>query len=643
MPVRKRKAHTPPPASRLPLAVASPPASTRLEEKLDDLVSLLRCQAVERSSTVPGPAQQQPTPPSMGRFANELNTPSSSAAGAAAVYSDSRYSTTGLARDPEIGIDTACGVVQLLRPGSPGKDVSDSPIFGDMAAHYVPERIAEERLVLFRTTFLAIVPFVHLPHSLNAAELCREKPFLWLNIMALTTKTVSEQFAMEETIWDIISRRIVVHHMVNLDLLLGLIAFCSWSHYFKRDKPFMSTLTPLAVAMAMELGLHHDIAKKPVTRRKQGGVVSRTSPSPRTTEERRTILAVFHLTSACLRILGKGQETPLDRVLSLQVRCQIINNQVTSPADEAEEESSKAPMSGMLISALLGQLADIRDSLPAHIISERVCQFYLAHTELAIRENFLSRRPPTKPTSQESQFQRTKDLESVLTTAERWLGVLGSLPFGDWAGVSVDLFTQMTHTLVVLFKLSTLATTNHESLPGWDTDDVRQRANVLAILDVWIETIQQLPGVLRIIDAEGPRRGLFFKTPTLLKAIRQLFVTELGPMQQQYQQPQGDNPPPPPKMGERAGARLVTQPVVMLSPESAGPQSAFRGATSTEASRSAASTGDFFLSNDGTGAYGNLPQFTGGDDSMIMDDFLFNLAEEPWLADIIGQSWEIEM
>ena len=54
------------------------------------------------------------------------------------------------------------------------------------------------------------------------------KPFLWLVIMALTTKSVREQLAMLETIWRIISQRIIIQQYADMDLLLGIVAFGAW-------------------------------------------------------------------------------------------------------------------------------------------------------------------------------------------------------------------------------------------------------------------------------------------------------------------------------------------------------------------------------------------------------------------------------
>lgn len=87
----------------------------------------------------------------------------------------------------------------------------------------------------------------------------------------------------------------------------------------------------------------------------------------------------------------------------------------------------------------------------------------------------------------------------------------------------MDTFSQFTHSLVVLFRLST----HQEPGCGWDRDEVRRRADVFAILDRACELMDAVPGHLDMVDAEGPRSGLFFKTPYLLRAIKSLFAAEL--------------------------------------------------------------------------------------------------------------------
>lgn len=204
--------------------------NSRLEEKLDDLVTLLRSQAVEKANTPPMVHHGSPQSYSSKHGSPGMPTPGTSAAGSVSASlssADSPYATNPFRpQDPDLMISMDSNVVHYLRPAEPL--AASSPIFNDVAVHNVPEAVAEESLENFRRAFVTTFPFVLLPPSMSSAELLIQKPFLWLNIMALTTKMVSRQFAMEETIWQIISRRIVVQQHASMDLLLGVICFASW-------------------------------------------------------------------------------------------------------------------------------------------------------------------------------------------------------------------------------------------------------------------------------------------------------------------------------------------------------------------------------------------------------------------------------
>ena len=126
-------------------------------------------------------------------------------------------------------LDKETNVMHLIRSDKLATySEHNSPILQDVSTHNISERQAEEQLEIFRKHFLTFFPLVYIPKDKKAAELRTEKPFLWLVIMSLTNRNVAEQFAMEETVWKVISQRIVVQHHVSLDLMQGIVAFAAW-------------------------------------------------------------------------------------------------------------------------------------------------------------------------------------------------------------------------------------------------------------------------------------------------------------------------------------------------------------------------------------------------------------------------------
>jgi hypothetical protein len=152
-------------------------------------------------------------------------------------------------------------------------------------------------------------------------------------------------------------------------------------------------------------------------------------------------------------------------------------------------------------------------------------------------------------------------------------------------GITVDHFAQFLFALVVLFRLTTIT----ES--GWDNDQVRHRLDVLDVLDRCCSIIDQIPSALGIIDAEGPRSGLLFKTTYLLRAIKTLFQTELVQVKQANE-----------KRAQSSG------------------------------------------SGSGSGVGGDgTDNGLGIDTNMLMiDNFLMNLGDEPWMSDVLWPSWDVQ-
>jgi hypothetical protein len=234
----------------------------------------------------------------------------------------------------------------------------------------------------------------------------------------------------------------------------------------------------------------------------------------------------------------------MDILLAAQVKCQVLTNQLIHLyIEEPANGESSSDLPAVLMSALLGRLNNIRNSLPPsafsaseyfnnpdpsysslnsdHVITESV-QFYLSNAELTILEFSLNRPPPQQDPTGAVQLRRLQDLNSLLNSAERWTSLFLEMPLKQWVGINVDLFSQFTHNLVVLCRLQTA------DEPGWDRDEVRRRADVVEILNGAKKMMDSVPIELGMVDADGPRSGLFFKTAYLLEAIKNLFLREIG-------------------------------------------------------------------------------------------------------------------
>lgn len=98
-----------------------------------------------------------------------------------------------------------------------------SPGISDLSSHE-----SEECLNHFRTFKLQYFPFVHIPPEKSAGQLRKERPFLWLCVMAISTKSTARQHDLGLKIRQIVAQEMVVQSDESIDLLLGLLTFIGW-------------------------------------------------------------------------------------------------------------------------------------------------------------------------------------------------------------------------------------------------------------------------------------------------------------------------------------------------------------------------------------------------------------------------------
>ncbi len=139
---------------------------SRLEDKLDDIVSLLRTQN-------PVPTASSPTSPT-------LLTP----------YSDNSSKDT---------------------PSEPVSNV-----------------LTDRDLAEFHDQHLCYFPFMDLPRTTTAAQLQLEKPILSLAIHTICTKALSKQRPLAKLIKETLAFKLMVDNDRSLDMLLALLLVITW-------------------------------------------------------------------------------------------------------------------------------------------------------------------------------------------------------------------------------------------------------------------------------------------------------------------------------------------------------------------------------------------------------------------------------
>lgn len=191
--------------------------TTRLEEKLDDLVSLIKAGA--HPSTVNASPYSNASPDNSTYY-----------------VATEKIASTLTRNEPERGIfsnssNNYIHNIQALTPVSDDYTGSSYHILpsGSSDTSGEPSPVeAEQNLLHFQTYKSKYFPFMSLPSTTTAKQLRQDRPFLWLCIMAVGSKSTSQQQALGSRIRQTIAQELVVQSERSIDHLLGLLTFIGW-------------------------------------------------------------------------------------------------------------------------------------------------------------------------------------------------------------------------------------------------------------------------------------------------------------------------------------------------------------------------------------------------------------------------------
>jgi hypothetical protein len=244
--------------------------TSRLEEKLDGIATLLK------SATQGAP---------VGALNIPLESGSSSRGGVseAAVVTDFSHHEHTYARQIPSVHDTGHCPTPIASPSSSSKStlVNCQPPLLHPSLVPSPED-AELFLNKFRTDFAKHVPFIVISPSITSYQLCQERPILWVCVMTVACNNSTRQIALSNEVRAIFGREAFVKGTKSMDLLLGILVYATWyeafldrqpysiktretmpANYFScfrdlhhsMDRPIYVTLLQVALAILYELGL----------------------------------------------------------------------------------------------------------------------------------------------------------------------------------------------------------------------------------------------------------------------------------------------------------------------------------------------------------------------------------------------------
>ncbi|KAH0439642.1 hypothetical protein CcaCcLH18_02752 [Colletotrichum camelliae] len=381
---------------------------TRLEEKLDDLVSFLR-------------AEKGLPPAQSDRHAIEDDCEEDE---------DDNSDEVELLQNPspDAAIPTPATTVAKWPSTSGSPSGWEAPLTDELS----PAE-AEESLRKFREETILFFPFHYIPPHVSCQQLKETHPFLWLNIMSVTSRSNKRRLALGDKIREIIFQRIVVEREKNLDLLLGLIATLGWASY--------ATKGPEGVRWSSIL------------------------------EEYAKILT----------------QTDLDQDKSLValVRMQLIINQIQSmgligsnPNQELRElytSTLRSQLQGIIGNENLGPAASIH-------LTAAVLEHY-HFTELLILESSLC---SSSHQSTDPDLKRFEVYQGQLNSVRAWLSTFYTTDVRLYGDMALFSYSELVRVMVSLHKLNTLDDT------AWSRSSVRQTLDLIPSLDKLIAVFEQL-------------------------------------------------------------------------------------------------------------------------------------------------------
>ncbi|KAI0491188.1 hypothetical protein F4859DRAFT_508976 [Xylaria cf. heliscus] len=545
-------------------AMSAASRAANLEQKLEDLVAILKAQASSQSNGNGGDESAARTE------TNGVVLPAATAAAAAASLSTvaDRHSN-GAATNKVVPVGptvvtpastayATCSTANSTPSPAPAHDLHTS------AAE------AEETLVFFREHHLRFFPFIYLPPDMTAAQLRRDRPYLWLNISAVCCKSPTKQAVLSRQIREQLAQKILVSCERNIDMLLGALCLLGWTMHLC-FKPTMSAVMSMATSIVSDLRLDKPAQEddpRIINCFKSPDFIRIPHSPVRTTEERRATLACYVFCSSggaflrgpsmrwtshmeeSLKILSSNSEWEGDQILVLMVRIRqladnIIQSQATWTPDHEPYGTLKPPIS-IYVKYYHQCLQTIKDQLPESLKDNRLATSLILSAEMVVSEIPFSnstcwghlpeshldahtRQLKAVPPPRHIDLARVEANYATLQTSKAFFEHFLTFELPDFIGFSFPVLLNFFRASQILYRLrvvdgissdnsggvvvTTATTTNTTGTATTNNGGSAGSLGLLGGIELVASRYEQLPGLygfLTEVDAEGNEVNNFY-------------------------------------------------------------------------------------------------------------------------------------
>ncbi|EJT79951.1 hypothetical protein GGTG_05033 [Gaeumannomyces tritici R3-111a-1] len=545
--------------------------TAQLEEKLDDLVSLLKTQRQAKEGAGSASTREAPSALPQAR-------PSCTARGRLPRFSDQIAPNIP---SPPSSHDAEPRPLLSVQPDKATPSPQPTPTPSSTSPPGSADLVEAERsLDAFRSRFIRFFPFMHIPVSMTAQNLSRKRPLTMLAIRCVTSRSYEKQQKLSDELRELISDKAVVHYESSLDILLAILAFAGWAHFHKRDRPYMTLFTRLATAQLIELGLHRPFGELPAPRfwkdsEAKSFMADQLRGAGPTNEERRAALGCFCLcamTSSTmrrfdplrwtpfmeemLRDLEKNPECEGDKVLVVQVKAEQLVEQIHNARQGSDGSIARPglfesacgiedPSKGLphyVVKLFRSRLKDLISSIPEELLKHDAVEPMMHSLDLMVNECAVNKSPrmlqplnvdmpDPNPSSLAANPQQLEYLHGCVDALERYFSRIFAMAAVFYHGFSFAMCTRMTHALVALFRLTVYDD------PLWDRAALRRRLDVLAMIDGTTARVMDLKMSAGLDEgedgekaAEGAMPTIFLKSWTFLERMRAGWEVEIKNM-----------------------------------------------------------------------------------------------------------------